>query len=206
MEERETPMSGAEAAIPRRSALRWVPNLLSASRLPIAGAFFVVDELVWRGVLLFLGAATDALDGWIARQFRVQSRVGTIMDPLFDKLFVLVVLAAFLAGPHLGWAEFLLLIIRDLYVGFGYVTAKVLKLYVQEVPRPTGKLVTFLQVVTLFVLLLAPQSVRAFVVAVAVASAIAIIDYTVVGILALRRQRGRAGGVGSGTTAGPDGA
>lgn len=181
-------MIGAEATIPRRSALSYVPNLLSASRLPIAAAFFFVDELLWRGVLLLLGALTDALDGWVARQFKVQSRVGVIMDPLFDKLFVLVVLAAFLAGPHLGWGQFLLLIARDLYVGFAYLAAKVLGIHVEAAPRPAGKSVTFLQVVSLFILLLSPQTVGAFVVVVAVASAIAIVDYTLVGIRILRRR------------------
>lgn len=185
-------MSGVEAALPRRSALRYVPNFLSASRLPIAAAFFVVEEVQWRGALLVIGALTDALDGVIARRFKVRSRAGTIIDPLFDKLFVLVVLAAFLAGPHLGWAQFLLLIARDLYIAFAYLAAKGLGFQVNWTPRLAGKLVTFLQVVTLFVLLVAPQVLGALVVAVALASAVAIVDYTVVGIAAHERRGGSA--------------
>lgn len=181
-------MSGAEAALPRRSALSYVPNFLSASRLPIAAAFFVVEEVQWRGALLIIGALTDALDGLIARQFKVQSRAGTIIDPLFDKLFVLVVLAAFLTGPRLGWAQFLLLIARDLYIAFAYLAAKGLGFQVVWAPRLAGKLVTFLQVVTLFVLLMVPQALSALVVAVALASAVAIVDYTVAGIGALERR------------------
>lgn len=181
-------MSGAEGALPRRSALSYVPNFLSASRLPIAAAFFVVEEVHWRGALLVIGALTDALDGVIARHFKVRSRAGTIIDPLFDKLFVLVVLAAFLTGPLLGWAQFLLLIARDLYIAFAYLAAKGLGFRVNWTPRLAGKLVTFLQVVTLFVLLVAPQVLGALVVAVALASAVAIVDYTVVGIAALERR------------------
>jgi phosphatidylglycerophosphate synthase len=200
MERRETRVSGAEAALPRRSALRYVPNLLSASRLPIAAAFFVVEEARWRGALLLIGALTDALDGLTARHFRLQSRAGTIIDPLFDKLFVLVVLAAFLTGPRLGWAEFLLLIARDVYIALAYVVVKVLGFRVVWAPRLAGKLVTFLQVITLFVLLVVPQALGALVVAVAVASAVAIVDYTWAGVAALRRQRepGSEPAVGSG--------
>lgn len=182
-------MSGAEAALPRRSALRYVPNFLSASRLPIAAAFFVVEEVRWRGALLLIGALTDALDGLIARHLRVQSRAGIIIDPLFDKLFVLVVLAAFLTGPRLGWAQFLLLIARDLYIALAYVVVKLLGFRVVWSPRLAGKLVTFLQVVSLFVLLVMPQALGALVVVVAVASAVAIVDYTRAGVVALRRPR-----------------
>jgi phosphatidylglycerophosphate synthase len=179
-------VNGAEATTTRRSGLVSVPNLISALRLPIAAAFFATDGLLTRGILLFLGALTDALDGWLARQLGVESKSGAIIDPLFDKLFVLVALAAFLPGVHLGWQEFLILISRDVYVGVAYLLAKALKISIPARPRPGGKLVTFLQVVTLFVLLLAPERADVFIVAVGVASAIAIVDYTVVGVAGLR--------------------
>lgn len=180
------PDSGTATA--RRSAWVLVPNFISALRLPIAAAFFAIDGLLWRGVLLSLGALTDALDGWLARTFRLESETGALMDPLFDKLFVLVALAAFLPGPYLGWGEFLILVSRDLYVGVAFLTAKLLRLVIPTQPRAGGKVVTFMQVVTLFVLLLAPDQVGLFTVAVAVASIIAIVDYTAVGLAGLRRR------------------
>ena len=164
------------------------PSLISALRLPIAVVFFVVDGLLWRGVLLFLGALTDLLDGWVARRFRLESQTGALLDPLFDKLFVTIALAAFLQGPYLGGEEFLILISRDLYVGLGYLVAKHLNVEFEVESRPSGKLVTVLQMVTLFVLLLAPERVGVFVVAVAAASVIAIVDYTGAGVA---RVRGR---------------
>ncbi len=169
-----------------------IPSLISALRLPIAAAFFAVDSLLWRGVLLFLGALSDLLDGWVARRFRLESRTGALLDPLFDKLFVTVALAAFLPGPYLGWQEFLILISRDLYVGSGYLVARLLKVDVEVRARPSGKLVTVLQMVTLFVLLLAPERVGLFVVATGVASAIAVVDYTVAGAAAIRGREGTA--------------
>jgi phosphatidylglycerophosphate synthase len=73
-------------------------------------------------------------------------------------------------------------------VGSGFLVSKVLKIDIRPRARASGKLVTFLQIVTLFVLLLMPESIRIFMVTVAVASAIAILDYTFVGIAALRRR------------------
>ena len=186
------PVKGAEATAGQRTGLVSVPNVVSALRLPIAAAFFAVDGLLWRGVLLFFGALTDALDGWLARRLGMESRTGALIDPLFDKLFVTVALAAFLRGPYLGWLGFVILVSRDLYVGTAYLVAKLLKIGIPTQPRPGGKLVTFLQIVTLFVLLLAPDRVGVFMVAVAVASAIAIVDYTLVGVAGVR-GRSRAG-------------
>jgi phosphatidylglycerophosphate synthase len=156
--------------------------------LPIAAAFLVVDTVVWRGGLLFLGALSDALDGWTARRFGLESKLGAVLDPLFDKLFVLIALAAFLAGPYLGWQQFAILISRDLYVALAFLTAKVLSVQIPARSRAGGKLCTFLQVVTLFVLLFAPERVGLFVVVVAVASIFAIADYTHAGIVGLRAR------------------
>ncbi len=179
-------MNEVQAKTARRSTLITVPNLVSALRLPIAAAFYAIDALSWRGVLLFLGALTDFLDGKLARHFGVETRTGAMIDPLFDKLFVTVALAAFLSGPYLGWQEFIVLLSRDIYVGTVFVGGTALGINVPTQARAGGKLVTFLQLVTLFVLLLAPERTGLFVVAVGVASAIAIVDYTAVGVLGLR--------------------
>lgn len=181
-------MSGGDATATRPAVIAYLPSLISALRLPIAAGFFFVDSLFWRGILLSCGALTDALDGWLARYLAVESKTGAILDPLFDKLFVVVALAAFLPGSYLGWPEFVILVSRDLYVGFAYLAARALGLEIPAQARRAGKVVTFLQVVTLFVLLLAAERVGAFIVAVAVASAIAIVDYTGAGITAVRRQ------------------
>ena len=183
-------MFRVQSSARRGKMLAALPSLISALRLPIAAGFFAVDALVWRGILLFLGALTDALDGWLARRLKLESETGALLDPLFDKLFVTVALAAFLPGPYLGWREFLILVSRDLYVAFAFLLAKVRRLDVPAQPRTMGKLVTFLQIVTLFVLLLVPERVDVFLVVVGVASAIAIVDYSVAWWSAVRGSAG----------------
>jgi len=174
----------------RDKRLAVVPSLISALRLPIAAGFFAVDALVWRGILLLVGALTDALDGWLARRLKVESELGALLDPLFDKLFVTVALAAFLPGPYLGWRGFLILISRDVYVALAFLLARIRRLDIQAQPRTGGKVVTFLQIVTLFVLLLMPERVDVFLVVVGMASALAILDYSVAWWLAVSKRAG----------------
>ncbi len=188
-------VNGGQTNAARRDSVINVPNCISALRLPLAAAFFVVDTLAWRGVVLFIGAVSDALDGWLARRMGLETKTGAYIDPLFDKLFVTVALAAFLTGPYVGWREFVVLVSRDIHVGIGFFTARLMGVKVVVHPRASGKLVTFLQLVTLFVLLLVPEQAILLTVAVGLASTVAIVDYTSAGIVGLR-DSSRAVGVG----------
>ncbi|MEM1165810.1 MAG: CDP-diacylglycerol--glycerol-3-phosphate 3-phosphatidyltransferase [Planctomycetota bacterium] len=89
--------------------LAHLPNALTVLRLILAIGFFVVlsayrfpDQNAWAlpiGALLFtIAAVTDALDGYLARRWRVITVFGRIFDPFADKFLVL---GAFilLAGP-----------------------------------------------------------------------------------------------------------
>lgn len=87
-----------------------IPNLLTISRLLLAVLFFillsVVDlaadhrpALVAAAALFTIAALTDALDGFLARRWKVVSRFGRVMDPFADKLLVLGAFVL-LAGPR----------------------------------------------------------------------------------------------------------
>lgn len=155
-----------------------IPNVLSALRLPLAAAFVIIRAEWARAVLLSLGALTDALDGWIARRRGEATGTGALLDPLFDKVFVLVALATFLADGRLGVGSFLVLVVRDLYNGAAYFGCRLAGLRIPVQSRFSGKVVTVLQVGTLFLLLFRPAFVPAMVVLVGIASAYAIGDYT----------------------------
>ena len=67
------------------------PNLLSLSRLPLAGVLFacVAHELWAAGLATFAVAAlTDWADGWWARRYGPLTAVGRSLDPLADKVLV----------------------------------------------------------------------------------------------------------------------
>lgn len=75
-----------------------VPNLLSLVRLLGVPYFFWLivgphsDGLAL--VVLFLSGATDWLDGYLARRLKQFSRLGELLDPLADRLYILAALAA----------------------------------------------------------------------------------------------------------------
>lgn len=97
------------------SVRRNIPNTLTVLRLVIAAAFFTTVSLsVFRGSdleasrqlwgniavgLFIIAAATDALDGYLARRWLVVSDFGRIMDPFCDKVLVLGTFA-YLASPR----------------------------------------------------------------------------------------------------------
>ena len=70
-----------------------IPNIISALRvllvLPIAHQLL---HGAWGNafVLIFIAGISDALDGYLARNFKWQSKLGAFLDPLADKLLMTV--------------------------------------------------------------------------------------------------------------------
>ena len=79
---------------------RNVPNIITMARLVMAFGFFLVLNgyrypagpqwvLMLATVIFIIAAATDWLDGYLARKWQVESTFGRIMDPFCDKVLVL---------------------------------------------------------------------------------------------------------------------
>ena len=94
-----------------------VPNLLSALRLAGVPVFLYLvlgpHADGWAILLLMAAGASDYFDGKIARKFGQFSRLGQLLDPAADRLYILATLLALVArdGLPLWWA--LTLIGRD---------------------------------------------------------------------------------------------
>lgn len=83
--------------------IRSIPNILSTTRLLLACYFPFSPEPEWIWIIL-AGGASDFLDGWIARKWKLESWQGSLLDGIADKLFVLSVLTTFaLAGKFSAW-------------------------------------------------------------------------------------------------------
>lgn len=160
-------------------------NLLSLSRIPLGLAFIVVSDPGLMAALVATAGATDVLDGFIARVSGTRSQVGLLLDPLCDKLFVLLALSGFLAAGGLEGMSFLILILRDLYTAGCYLLARLVSIIIPFKPRWPGKIATGLQFLTLLALIFDPRYVPALVLLVGVTSVWAIIDY---GTHCLRRK------------------
>ena len=77
----------------------WIAHALTLSRIPIALALWSVwGDPVWSLALVALAALTDTLDGnvarWRKRRGSTGPDIGGWLDPVVDKLFVVIVLGA----------------------------------------------------------------------------------------------------------------
>jgi CDP-diacylglycerol--glycerol-3-phosphate 3-phosphatidyltransferase len=167
-----------------------VPNLLSLARFPLAVSFALAETNLQRVALVGMASATDLLDGWLARRWGHTSRWGALLDPIADKTFVLVAFATFVARGALAPRDLVTILFRDIATLVGAVVAWTMpgldpKSFKARMP---GKVVTVLQLAALLVLCVAPESLRPLVIAVGLASIVAVADYTLALALALPRR------------------
>lgn len=85
------PPSGAGEPLRAASALN-LPNIITLSRLVLAVFLFWLIDLKghWLAacVLFVIAAATDAIDGYIARRYGLVTKIGRIFDPFVDKVII----------------------------------------------------------------------------------------------------------------------
>jgi cardiolipin synthase (CMP-forming) len=165
----------------RLPRLRDLPILLSLSRLVFAAGFVAVDGAVARAGLIGVAGLTDLLDGWLARRWKVATRLGALLDPIGDHVFVLVATLTFVAGGALSMAAALVLLSRDIATAVGFLVALAIpRLRHEEFKaRWPGKLVTAFQFATLLSVILAPALAVPLLVLVAIGSVSSIVDYTI---------------------------
>jgi CDP-diacylglycerol--glycerol-3-phosphate 3-phosphatidyltransferase len=92
----------------------------------------------------------DGVDGYVARRYKQWSELGTVLDPLADKLLLVsaIVLLSFDHTPHLRTIPLWLtgvIIGRDLLLGIGAVVVRLVVGNIRVRPRLTGKLATVFQ-------------------------------------------------------------
>jgi CDP-diacylglycerol--glycerol-3-phosphate 3-phosphatidyltransferase len=103
-------------------------------------------------LLILLGALSDWLDGDTARRRNEVSKLGVLLDPFVDKVFVLSCLSAYLYLGQVSPYAFVLLLIRELYISFLRSLA-VEKGYLMSASS-LGKLKTFVEFTSLVLLAL----------------------------------------------------
>ena len=172
------------------SKRRFAPaDLVSLSRLPLAGAFILTSDMVTRLTLVGLAGLTDWVDGWMARRGS-GGRHGAVIDPAADRAFVVAVVATLVVEHTITLAQCLLLLARDIATTLGVVAVRVAPSWrpPRLQARWSGKVVTALQFVTLLAVTLEPASIRWLLPVVVLASVISIIDYAA----AIRRAHATA--------------
>lgn len=99
-------------------------NLITTARIiasPIPFYLILTNEEMggasWLAFILgWIFAATDLLDGWLARKYDLISRSGAFLDPLADKIVVLGAMFCFVAVNRYGWIPVALVTIREIVI------------------------------------------------------------------------------------------
>lgn len=124
---------------------------------PIFLLMFIQDDIIWRGlslVVFTIAAVTDAIDGYYARRYNVESDFGVFLDPLADKFltFAGFVCLPFLDPYQFPWWAIAFIVIRDIIITSLRVISS--RKGIQIETRKTAKIKTAIQMGFLYVALL----------------------------------------------------
>ena len=97
------------------------PNALSVARLAGVPVFLWLvlgpRADLWALAVLATSGATDWLDGKLARAWNQASRVGQVLDPAVDRLYIIAILAGLTIREIIPWWFAGLLVVRELVLG-----------------------------------------------------------------------------------------
>ena len=139
-----------------------IPNLLSAFRmvafLPVIILFS--SEYYLTSFLLFTAAAwSDFLDGFLARRYKITSNLGSLLDLLADKVLVssILIFLVFYTGNIYILILSTIIILREISISSLRLFLVSNGVEISKItPDKFGKLKTFLQMLSISLLLLYP--------------------------------------------------
>lgn len=131
-------------------AAKDIPNLISVARIVLV--FPIIYLLSTRHFdvalgLFFIAGLSDALDGYLAKQFHWQSRMGGLLDPLADKFLLVSTYVALGWQGYLPWLLIALVVLRDLVIVGGAVAYHYRIQVLDAEPSMISKLNTLVQIV-----------------------------------------------------------
>jgi cardiolipin synthase (CMP-forming) len=135
-----------------------VPNILTLARIVLIPvmAYYLMGEAYRIALPIFLVAAlSDFADGYIARRFKLASRLGAALDPVADKLNMLVatVLLA-LQGLMPIWLA-IAIVVRDIVIVLGALAYRMALGHLDISPTRLSKLNTFIEFTVLLLVMAA---------------------------------------------------
>lgn len=126
----------------------WLPNAISIMRialiLPIL-ALFIKDEFGWALVLFAVAGLSDGVDGWLAKTYGWQTRLGGFLDPAGDKLLVAWSFGTLAYLGHIPVWLAVIVILRDVIIVAGSFMYHYLVRRLEGEPTRISKLNTGLE-------------------------------------------------------------
>lgn len=136
-----------------------LPNFITILRIVLIPFFIIAVVYGYQlfAIGIFVAAAiTDALDGFIARAFNMQTQLGTYLDPIADKLLLMSsIIVMTVVGKVPLWLV-ILIVSRDVIILTGCILIYLLYDSLTVRPSILGKATTFLQLSLIMLVLLAP--------------------------------------------------
>ena len=127
----------------------FIPNLLSIVRIgliyPILNNILLSNFLISLGYFL-IASLTDALDGFLARKMNWQTYLGTILDPVADKILLSGTILFLWFNSYIPLYIFVIFIGRDVAILLGAAVNMTLFESETHLPNILGKLTTGLQI------------------------------------------------------------
>lgn len=148
-----------------------IPNLLTVIRMALIPLFVTMlfyQRFGWAIAIFVTAGVTDGLDGLLARRFDQKSQIGTILDPIADKLllvtsFIVLSLPAIYPQPlsrHLPipfWVTAAVLS-RDIFIVVGSAVINVVTGFRGFRPSQLGKINTVLQIFAVLLVLVCART------------------------------------------------
>ena len=143
-----------------------IPNLLTFLRMaliPVFASLLFYGYSGWALLVFLIAGISDGVDGFVARKFNQESELGTIIDPIADKLLMTVAFIVLTLPNVLHPTRFLpvpfwvtaAVIGRDVLIVTVAAAINVMTGFHGFKPSWLGKLSTFVQVVAVTLILLA---------------------------------------------------
>lgn len=139
-----------------------VPNVITLVRLamvPVFVGLHLAGRPGWALAVFAAAAASDSLDGFLARLLDQRSKLGGILDPVADKVLVFSALVTLAIERRIPWWLLALVVLRDGWMIVGAVVVRRKRLEIPTAPSRIGKYAT-LTLLSLVVLALADQIVE----------------------------------------------
>jgi cardiolipin synthase (CMP-forming) len=144
-----------------------IPNILTIFRFFLVPAYLFVyfsdipSKLYWSIAIILLAGITDVVDGYLARRYNLVTEIGSLLDPLADKLMIIAVFLSLLITHKISlWAAFAVFL-RDISMIL-YSTLFHLKGKKTIPANIMGKLTTVLFYIALFALLFSINGAQTF--------------------------------------------
>lgn len=126
-----------------------IPNLITLGRI------ILVPVVVWAIIsgepeaafwLFLLAGISDAVDGFLAKHFRMESELGAYLDPLADKALLVSIYVALGISRALPISLVILVVSRDIMIISGFMLAWLVDRPMPVKPHPVSKLNTAAQI------------------------------------------------------------